>query len=356
MRTHQMWAALLLVAVAGASVPVPSAAQERERERNRERNRTRQQQSNESSQNENEDDDASGAAADRRQAGNVDTTVSVSGDVRIVVTNFGGTITVKTWDKNAVRLVARLSRRDYVMMRATESTVRVQSGSRRGVSLAQDYELTVPANADLGLSGTYTDVDVEGVRGAVRVETVQGDVRVRGGSGVVALKSVQGHVSLEDAKGTRVELNATNEGVRVRNVSAERLAVETVNGDIVLDKVDSPDVEGVTVNGNIWYEGTVRDRGQYLFATHNGRVDVGVAEGTNATVSVATYGGQFSSAFPVNRGDDRRSSRRFTFQLGNGSARLDLESFQGGIRLRRPGAAAPRDKGEKDEKDGDDDR
>jgi hypothetical protein len=337
-------AALLLAAVAGAGAAWPADAQQDRNNRNRDRSRQGQQ-GEQRSQDE-EEEESSESPAERRQSGQVDTTVTVGGDVRVIVSNFGGSITVKTWDRSAVRLVGRFSRRDYVAMKATESTVRIQSGSRRGPSLSADYELTVPASADLALSGTYTDIDVEGVRGAVRAETVQGDVRVRGGSGVVALKSVQGRVTLEDAKATRAELNAVNEGVRVRNVSAERLAVETVNGSIILDKVDSPDVEGVTVNGNIWYEGPVRDRGQYFFATHNGRVDVGIAEGTNATVSVATYGGNFSSAFPVTRPDsvNRRSSRRFTFTLGSGSARLDLESFQGGIRLRRPGATPPSDR------------
>ena len=44
--------------------------------------------------------------------------------------------------------------------------------------------------------------------------------------------------------------------------------------------------------------------------------------------------GEFSSTFPVQVTQTRKNG--FVFTLGNGSGRLDLESFQGNIRLARP--------------------
>jgi GNAT superfamily N-acetyltransferase len=58
-------------------------------------------------------------------------------------------------------------------------------------------------------------------------------------------------------------------------------------------------------------------------------------ESPDATLRVRTYGGSFRSTFPVKLDDpDRRN--RFTLTLGDGSARVELESFNGGIALRRP--------------------
>ena len=61
-----------------------------------------------------------------------------------------------------------------------------------GVPAPLDYEITVPARASLDIGGTYTDIDIEGVRGSVSATTVQGDVTLRGGDGVISLKSVRG--------------------------------------------------------------------------------------------------------------------------------------------------------------------
>jgi len=112
----------------------------------------------------------------------------------------------------------------------------------------------------------------------------------------------------------------------------------SVNGEIVLDRIDSDDVEASTVNGTVTYEGLIKNGGSYRFSTHNGDVDVTVPERVNATVSVATFSGEFSSGFPIQLSETKHG-RRFNFTLGNGGARIELESFQGGIRLRRPGTA-----------------
>jgi hypothetical protein len=63
-------------------------------------------------------------------------------------------------------------------------------------------------------------------------------------------------------------------------------------------------------------------------------------------VSVSTFQGDFESAFPVTLTEHR--GKRFDFTLGGGSARLDLESFGGTIRLVRPGAVPARRRGSPD--------
>jgi DUF4097 and DUF4098 domain-containing protein YvlB len=74
--------------------------------------------------------------------------------------------------------------------------------------------------------------------------------------------------------------------------------------------------------------------------THNGTIGLAVPDSTNATLSVRTYGGGFRSSFPVKR-DDQNARKRFTVTLGSGSARVELESFNGSIALRRPGDPEP---------------
>ncbi len=66
-------------------------------------------------------------------------------------------------------------------------------------------------------------------------------------------------------------------------------------------------------------------------------------ETTNATFTVRTYNGDFSSNLPTKTVGDVRRGRRATYTLGSGGAEVELESFGGTVRLRRPGTVpAPR--------------
>jgi len=175
----------------------------------------------------------------------------------------------------------------------------------------------------------------------VSAETVQGDIRVAGGSGLISLQSVQGGVSLTGAKG-RIEVHSVNQDVEVIGSSGE-ITAETVNGSVMLSRVDASSVSATTVNGDVVYDGPVRNGGRYSLSSHNGDLTLVVAEGTNASVAVSTFNGEFESDFPVTLTDTRKG-RRFNFTLGTGSAQVTLESFQGTIQLVRPGS-----RGEKDE-------
>jgi DUF4097 and DUF4098 domain-containing protein YvlB len=79
----------------------------------------------------------------------------------------------------------------------------------------------------------------------------------------------------------------------------------------------------------------VRDDGSYRLSTHNGDVTVSVPGSISATVTVSTFSGDFESDFPVTLAGARQG-KRFTFTLGSGKATMELESFQGSIRLVRP--------------------
>jgi DUF4097 and DUF4098 domain-containing protein YvlB len=271
-----------------------------------------------------------------------DTTVPVRAGARLDVDNFGGEIAVKTWTRNAVRVEASHSTRDRIVIDASEQRVRVKSEGRRGPSQV-DYTITVPTWMALTLAGVYTDIKVSGADNEVTAETVQGEITVLGGSGNVSLKSIQGAVTLEKARG-RIELSTVNEEIKATGISGD-LTAETVNGDIRLIQIESANVEANTVNGDVIYDGTIKDGGRYRFATHDGSLRVSVPEKANVSVAVSTFNGDFNACFPVQL--RAKTKHRFSFTIGSGSARLELESFNGDIKLCRPGAVA-KDRHDKD--------
>jgi len=272
-----------------------------------------------------------------------DQTVDVAKGTKLNVNNFAGDVIIKTWGRDAVRVEVNHSDRETVDIKQVEQTLSVRSRSTRGgPSRSLDYTITVPAWMGISVNGTYADVTAEGVGGDVAVETTHGDITIRGGSGFISLKTVQGAVIVEKAKG-RVEVRAVNEGIHLADLNAD-LSAESTNGSIILDRIESSNVDLYTVNGNISYDGAVKDKGLYRLTTHNGLIAMPIAERSNVTLSARTYNGGIRSSFTLptdpNVSSERRN-KRVNLTIGNGSAHVELESFSGTISLRRPGEPRP---------------
>jgi DUF4097 and DUF4098 domain-containing protein YvlB len=270
----------------------------------------------------------------------IDSTVPVERGQRLEVDLFAGDVDVKTWSRNAVRVVADPDGRGRVEIERSATSVSVRTTGRRGPPLSTDIELTVPAWMALDISGVYTDISIAGARGPISAETVQGDVSAEGGDGLVSVKSVQGGVSVTGAKG-RIEANSVNADVEVRRSSGE-ISTETVNGSIDLVGTDATTLTATSVNGDLNYDGPLHSGGRYALSTHNGDITLAVAEAASAAVSVSTFNGEFESDFPVTLTETRKG-KRFNFTIGSGSAQVTLESFQGTISLVRPGSQRHRD-------------
>ena len=268
-----------------------------------------------------------------------DQTVDVAKGTRLVLSNNAGEVVVRSWDRDQVRIQATHGARETITADTTDMTLRIRtqraSGSRGPGGLV-DYQITVPRWMPVNLSGTYLDATIEGTTAEVTVETVHGNARVSGGNGAVSLRSVEGVITVDKASG-RVQATTVNEGIRITNVSGE-ITAETTNGNIFIDNATTSNLEAFTVNGEVTFNGTIRDNGAYRLGTHNGDIRVGLGGANNATVFVRTFQGDFTADFPVQlpEGQNPRSgSKRFNFTLGSGSARIELQSFGGDIVLGR---------------------
>jgi len=262
-----------------------------------------------------------------------DTQLPVRQGTRLELSNPHGGIVVRTWTQNAVRVHAEHSEGDQIQITSGPAVLTIGASSRHGTPEEVSYTITVPRSMSLNLSGVQTDIDIDGSEAAVSAQTVNGDVKCRGGKGQISLQSVSGSVALQAADG-RIDIHTVSDDIRITDAEGE-ISAETVSGSVRLEGVKSPDVEVSTVSGDILYNGSLLDNGRYRFSTHNGDVAVAIPEKVNASVSVATFNGDFDSSFPVSVTGSTK--QRFSFTLGSGSARIELATFNGDIRLRRPG-------------------
>jgi len=266
-------------------------------------------------------------------------TIDVTKGTRLVLSNQAGEVVVRSWDQDKVRIQSSHGARETISAEIADNTLRIRTqrtGQSRGPGGLVDYQITVPRWMPVNLTGTYLDATVEGTTAEVTVETVHGNAKVTGGNGNVSLRSVEGVITIDKAAG-RVQATTVNEGIRITNSSGE-ITAETTNGNIFIDGAQTSNLEAFTVNGEVTFNGTIRDNGVYKLGTHNGDIRVGLGGANNATIFVRTFQGDFTADFPVQLPDGqnaRSGSKRFNFTLGSGSARIELQSFGGDIVLAR---------------------
>ena len=264
----------------------------------------------------------------------VDTTLNAVRGQRLAVNAYAGEVTVRAWNRNAVRIEAD-GDQNQLEIASSPTGISIRTQGRHGPPEEITLRISAPAWIGLSLAGVNTSAKVEGIRAPISVETVEGEVDVTGGESLISLRSVQGSVRLRGAKG-RINVNSVNDDVEVANSSGD-IAAQTVNGEILLQGVDASSLDANTVNGDISYSGPIRSNGRYTLSTHNGDLTLTVPQGTSAGVTVSTFSGDFESEFPVPL-QGTRKGKGFNFTLGSGSAQVTLESFQGTIRLVRPGS------------------
>lgn len=279
------------------------------------------------------------AGAPALAAQTLDTTLAVRSGTRLSVSNVSGTVAVRAWGRQQIRVEAEYDRA-RVEVDEGPGRVSVRTVSRRG-DAEVDYTITVPNNTTVEVNAVSSDVDVSGVCGGAHLNSVSGDVRLVCGSGDVAAQSVSGDVSVSSIRGP-LEVGSTSGDVAVTGVRGD-VSAHSVSGDLSLNDVDGRDVGAETVSGEIIFSGRMADNGRYRFESHSGDVTVRAAGGLNATINVSTFSGDFESDFPIVLTPGSRVQREWEFALGNGSARLVLRSFSGSIYLRRgAGGAAPK--------------
>lgn len=271
----------------------------------------------------------SGAALEK------DTLVQVDPGTRVVIRSHEGSIVVRGWDRDAVEVIAEDEEEEArVRVARSSGTLGVYAGGPRGEPVDADLTVNVPTDSPLEVHAPFADVQIEGAGRQVRVETVEGDIRLTGGAEIVTLHTVEGDIEVRGAS-DRVEVNSVDGDLRLLAIRGD-VSANTVDGDVRLEEVASSTVKATTVDGDVIFTGELRSAGVYRLSTHDGDLVVAVPEGTGAVVSIATYDGEFSASFPIDW-EGRRDSKRMEFTLGDGGGRVELQSFDGEIRLIRPG-------------------
>jgi Putative adhesin len=136
--------------------------------------------------------------------------------------------------------------------------------------------------------------------------------------------------------GVHVDLRTVNGGVRLDNVGGEVRAAST-NGGVQGRVAGVSLLDARTTNGGVELEvtGPVARDGRVSLTTTNGGVRLAVPEATEADLTARCTNGRVSVTDLDFAADGEQTRRRLSGRLNGGGARIDLQTTNGGVAIRR---------------------
>ena len=266
----------------------------------------------------------------------IDTTLSIDRQGIVDLSLTSGEIVVTGWARSDVRLKAQS---EYGMLKLDHAQARITLSvrSRSGRQGETKYEVSVPVGTRVLTKTLSGETTIRAVKGQVEAQSISGDIDVSDANERVNIESVSGEVIAARVTGN-LRLTSVSGNVDLNTATGD-VEVETVSGEITLSGLKSRFVRSETTSGDIEFDGSVDPAGRYEFRAHSGDLRITLPPTVGASVDVETFSGSINSDFRIvlEPGDRAMgvSPKRFDFKVGDGSARVSLESFSGDIRIVR---------------------
>lgn len=174
-----------------------------------------------------------------------------------------------------------------------------------------DFDVTMPRNGTLRLSGVSADLQIRDLAGDEDVRTVSGDVTLESVSGRISIQSVSGDVRIRGGT-LSLEADTTSGDIRAAADRLEDIRIKSISGDVSVAGLLAPGEHGVeSISG-----------------------DLELSPTGGVTVTATGLAGSIRSELPHQRADD---GGRRTVIVGDGSATVWFRSMSGNARITRPG-------------------
>lgn len=277
---------------------------------------------------------------------------------RIVVRNEFGDIRIAGSDRNTVEAVATdLNSSQAVPVSITEassankkiftvSPVESGRGDRQKINIL--LEVKVPRDVELEpiylRMGNISVIDLDG---GVNLRTDDGNISVqRAGSprgGLVEATTWSGSIDLANINGD-VRIVSISSNIAVQCVKGD-VAARVSSGQIAVSNTTG-DVEANASSGVVSFTGKIYPENRYRLKTMSGNVYMDIPDTVGFTAVLSAYGGQIHTDFQFPNASQTswsRRNQRIIGRHGDGSGRIELDSFSGSVSLRQVAASSVKD-------------
>jgi len=122
--------------------------------------------------------------------------------------------------------------------------------------------------------------------------------------------------------------------VTISETSGKVLDAASIGGDIRYTSVDADTVYAGTLSGDVVFNGAIHRSGEYSFLSHTGDITVELPSRAGVSLKVIAPADQVHSGVVLTAATASRR-RRFAGRVGDGSAQMDITTFNGEIRINR---------------------
>ena len=281
---------------------------------------------------------AGASRADEEQA---ERSWPVDEDVRVQIEIVSGRIEIEGWDRPEVRVRVEGDRADEVDIDARRGRISIRSPGRRGPvrrwlggDVELDVRISLPAKSRIKAETVNGEIHAEGVFGTLELDTANGEIEVEGGPSEARLETINADISFR-GRDSRVEARAVNGDIELAGV-AEDVSATTISGSV---KVSGGPVERValkTHSGSIEMRTSLAPGARARLKSFSGDIRLELPRETSARFDLETYSGDIRSDLDTAGATraGRGVGQHLEFRTGEGEARVNAESFSGGIEVR----------------------
>jgi DUF4097 and DUF4098 domain-containing protein YvlB len=199
-------------------------------------------------------------------------------------------------------------------------------------------QVDVPAGTHLDIQKSNS-AEVTGVTGGATVRSLDGHVTLTDLQGTVNARSADGSVTASNIHGDSLTVESADGHLTLHDIAVEKLSANTSNGRV--------DATGLTIagtqpsatlhsnDGSVHAHGSFAPGGTYEVSSNDGRVELGLAPGSDLTVELTTGDGGIYVDGKRSSDDDAQHQ---TLKLGSGSGAMRVSSADGSIHLSTNGA------------------
>lgn len=250
---------------------------------------------------------------------------SLGQQASVTINNEYGPIFVKPSGNSQV-LVTAILQSDKVEIDETRNGDRVQLKTHllpgsTPANRSVEYQVQVPANANVSIHST---------NGPLHAEQLQGDVTVEGDSAPVEVREIS-HA--------HVHVNTLNGPITLTNIRFGHVEVNSIGGDITMFSVTGPLVAVTSTTGKISYNGDFGVGGDYKMSTHTGNIEAVVPEDASVDVTARSVRGAVENDFPLRPKSHTtflpQKGRSFVGTAGQAASSVLLRTFSGKILLKK---------------------
>ena len=293
--------------------------------------------------------------------GSFERTYTVSGPIRLDLSNASGAVRITSSSDNKVHIHGDIQARGFLFndpdkqarqlsanppieQKADVFRVGKEFTTLNGVSI--DYAIELPRNSEVTTSvasGSQTISDVQGpvkvdsASGSIVISRIDRSVQVNTASGSISVQDIgddlhantaSGSVSATNVKGD-IRIHAVSSSVSVERPGA-RVEAGTTSGSVDITGAGN-DVNANSVSGRVSVKGNPSGNSYWNLKTTSGSVEVAVPASANFHLSAQAVSGDINAGIPIVIEDQDKHSLRA--RVGNAGGRVEIRTVSGGIKV-----------------------